>query len=533
MVRLRKFRGLIKNEYIKIFKRTSTIVMLVLIILAGIGLPALIKIIDTFESGDNYSYYTPAYEIYQQEIDGGYIFEPENDYYPVSEYIRWDKAQYIIEGNLEYSIDWRYDLLDTALYGYEEYVDYSNIEEEVYAQFYIDYGLTPDAVLTEDQEIDLEARLISKYEEANVKAYKKYKETDEFKQAIGLVLNNDLNGYYECVIAILKIKKASGSELPEVIDAQIEFYTYLRDNSIIYITDTDEEYIQSIYPDIYDERFFDASELCKAKMSIAYYEADVNNISSAEYEEALNVVALNNYLTENNITENIANSVDMMTATKITFWSAFGFSASAVGFAGVLVIVIAALSVANEFSNGTIKFLLINPVKRWKILVAKYVSVLSIGYLMIFIIYIISMLTSLICFGAGSLGDSYYTVVDGKVQETLGLVYVLKDYLIRSIEVVVMSTLAFSISSLMKSASFAIGISMFGMLSGSVVVAILSTMGLDWGRYLIFANMDITAINNCATGFAFHSIETAIAVIAVHMVIFWLIAWDSFTKREI
>ena len=222
-----------------------------------------------------------------------------------------------------------------------------------------------------------------------------------------------------------------------------------------------------------------------------------------------------------------------MTAIDLDFWSAFGMSSSAVSFVGILVIVIAALSVANEFSNGTIKFLLINPVKRWKILVAKYASVITFGYLMVIVLYIVSLIASMIFFGGSLIGESCYTIVDGKVQETLGLVYVAKDYLLSSIQVVVMSTLAFAISTLMKSASFSIGISMFGLLSGNIITTVLAGMNIDWGRYLIFANMDLTAIKNCSTGFAFHTTNTAIAVIIIHMIIFWLIAWDAFTKKEI
>ena len=55
----------------------------------------------------------------------------------------------------------------------------------------------------------------------------------------------------------------------------------------------------------------------------------------------------------------------------------------------------------------------------------------------------------------------------------------------------------------------------------------------EWARYLIFANTNLLSVAEGTTGFSHHSMTFAVSVIAVHMVIFFLIAWDGFTRKEV
>lgn len=521
MVRLRKFLNLIKNEYIKIFRRTSTTVMIALIIVAGFALPGLVKLINTIDSDSGYYDTAVLYEEYANET----LPERTEEYYAGDVLKEWDMHQYVIDYKIPASIDWRYQALDTYLSYYDDYADFS--ECDALAEKYKQENGEGKQFTDEQSAAVSQAR-----KKAEHLGYEALKESEEFKNILSIVESNDIVAYYNFKIDMLEEARSYPSILPAHIDAEIEFYEYLRDNKINECQDYDQFFVLEAYPEYYNANYFSALSIMEAKKVIASYEAG-KSVSASEYETAMATLTLNEYITENNIEYNVSNTVDPMTAIDLDFWSAFGMSSSAVSFVGILVIVIAALSVANEFSNGTIKFLLINPVKRWKILVAKYASVITFGYLMVIVLYIVSLIASMIFFGGSLIGESCYTIVDGKVQETLGLVYVAKDYLLSSIQVVVMSTLAFAISTLMKSASFSIGISMFGLLSGNIITTVLAGMNIDWGRYLIFANMDLTAIKNCSTGFAFHTTNTAIAVIIIHMIIFWLIAWDAFTKKEI
>ena len=96
-----------------------------------------------------------------------------------------------------------------------------------------------------------------------------------------------------------------------------------------------------------------------------------------------------------------------------------------------------------------------------------------------------------------------------------------------------MATMAFALSSLFKSSALAIGTGVFCMMGGSTLIQILSMLKQDWARYLIFANTNLASIYEGKSLFPQHSLTFALVVIAVHMVIFLLTAWDGCTKREV
>jgi ABC-2 type transport system permease protein len=174
-----------------------------------------------------------------------------------------------------------------------------------------------------------------------------------------------------------------------------------------------------------------------------------------------------------------------------------------------------------------------NPVKRWKILTSKYFTSITFGYLAMLAGFIISALSTMLFFGADHLGASFITVSGDTVKEIPGFLYVAESYLLSSVQLVVMGSLAFAISSLFRSSALAIGISVMALFSGNTITLILSQLQFDWGRYLIFSNLDISGIAEGSSMFAGQTVAGALAVIAVHMVIFLLTAWDGFNKREI
>ncbi|MGN0621884.1 MAG: ABC transporter permease [Porcipelethomonas sp.] len=256
-------------------------------------------------------------------------------------------------------------------------------------------------------------------------------------------------------------------------------------------------------------------------------------IDSAEYESLSDTVLLYQYRLDNNVEYDISENNSWGMSGKFDFWNVFCTAPGVLSFISVVIIIICGGIVSNEFSAGTIKFLLINPVKRWKILASKYFTSISFGYILIFAAYIVSMLTTMIMFGADNLSASCLSISDGAVRAVPGFLYVLIKFILGSVEMIVMATLAFAISSLARSSALAIGTSVMAYFGGSTIVMILKQLNFDWGRYLIFANL---SLSDAITGDTFYSGQTAafsLTVIAVHMVIFLLTAWDGFTRREV
>ncbi len=251
-------------------------------------------------------------------------------------------------------------------------------------------------------------------------------------------------------------------------------------------------------------------------------------VSEETYEEALNQAAVSEYRLEHEI----ENYIDENGSTESPYWTAFLEEAMLITVVSVIMIVLAGGCVANEFSNGTIKFLLVNPVTRRKIIVSKYLTMVLLSVLMILGVFAAAALVNIPFFGA-DFQVPCLTAANGEVVVGSGFLYALKDYLLEGVSLLAMMTMAFMISSMMRSSALAIGIGVTALMGGSMVVALLTQLGCDWGRFLIFANMNLSQTASGNTMFPNQTLGFSVGVLAVHMVIFLITAYDGFTRREV
>ena len=221
------------------------------------------------------------------------------------------------------------------------------------------------------------------------------------------------------------------------------------------------------------------------------------------------------------------------TGKRSLFWESFAASHTYIIGVGALVIIIAGLIVASEFSSGTIKFLLVSPVKRWKIVTSKYIVVLLLSLTLTLLMYVSSIAASLSVFGSFGFDDVIVRVENGKAWGVSPFLNVLSGYGWAFIEVVVVATMAFALSALMRSTAVSIGVGLLAYLSGTALVELFSSMGIDFGRYILFANLDLPAIMSRMSIFPNQTLEEAIINIVAHMAVFLLTAWDGFVRREI
>ena len=249
------------------------------------------------------------------------------------------------------------------------------------------------------------------------------------------------------------------------------------------------------------------------------------------------LVAIGKYQLENedyvNTSSKGGSLLNIDPTEKFDFWDVFFKTPYIVTLIGVVMVVVAGASVAGEFSQGTIKFLLINPVKRGKILTAKYISVLSLGILMVIALMVINIPMVGIFFGFDTIGAPYLTLKDGEVIRQSSFIYLFKTYALASVEIIVTTTLSFMISSLLRSTALAIVAGFVVRSIGSTIIAVMAFLKMDWGRYLIFANTDLLSIQNGESSFQEHTVTFALIVVAVHLVVFLLTAWDGFTRRSV
>lgn len=450
MDRLGKFFSLVHNEYVKVFKKTSTKIMLVLVLLGAFAFSGFIYLINS-ESG---SYNEMNTDAFKNEIE--------------------DRIS---------------ELKETKPKGYKTNIEISN------------YILDNDISYGSWEAIALSSIL----DDESI--------TDSDKEKIlQFVKDKDDKGY-------CKFMSENATD-----EAEKWAYKYRADNNIGL---TDEYNNQN--------RLIDSIFSHKIAMSTMSENSD-------SYQEEKDAETVELYQLENKVYINTADYTSVLgmsnsdmddDSDSSSFWKGFMNTPSLVSFIGVLMIVIAGGSVAAEFSQGTIKFLLINPVKRWKILMSKYFTCISIGYIMIILTYIISIPAIGIINGFGDMSAPYLFVKSGEVHQMSSFLYVARQYLVNSIEVVVIATMAFAISSLVRSSALAIGISVFAMFAGNTITAILSQLNQDWARYLIFSNVDLLGISQGDSLFPQQTLGFAICVIVAHMAVFILTAWDGFTKKSV
>lgn len=195
-------------------------------------------------------------------------------------------------------------------------------------------------------------------------------------------------------------------------------------------------------------------------------------------------------------------------------------------------IITAASIVSNEFKWGTIKLLLIRPISRWKILLSKYVSVFIFVALLVGVLFVSSMLVGTIFFGINGLSPSIVTQsATGFMEQNLPL-GILQDYGFGLVSVILMSSLAFMVSTLFRSSAMAIGLSIFLLMAGGGIVMFLSRY--EWAKFVLFANTNLEQyVNGNTPMLEGMTLGFSITVLIVYLVIFIAVAFTTFQKRDV
>ena len=197
----------------------------------------------------------------------------------------------------------------------------------------------------------------------------------------------------------------------------------------------------------------------------------------------------------------------------------------------LLTIIIAAGIVANEFRWGTIKSLLIRPVSRAKVLASKYITVLIFAVIALLFVLIISWITGAILFGLDSFNAKMIDFTGGEPKSVSVVSEIVSGYGYSLVNLLMMATFAFMISAVFRNSSLAIGIAIFLMFSGNLIVQQFSQY--DWAKYILFAN---TNLQQYATGnitIEGMTLTFSIIVLLVYYALFMALSWSVFTKRDV
>ena len=233
-------------------------------------------------------------------------------------------------------------------------------------------------------------------------------------------------------------------------------------------------------------------------------------------------MALNNYRIEHDISPNEDYSI----------WGFVTDAAQSIEFVGLFTIIIAAGIVASEFNWGTIKLLLIRPIKRGRILLSKYITVLLFGLFILTLLFVYSAGLGAILFGMPESSVPYLNYYDGKITEQSMFVHLVIYYGLKSINMVMLATMAFMISAAFRNSSLAIGLSLFLFFMGGQVTHLIA-MKYDWAKYILFANTDLLQYFEGSPMVSGMTISFSVLILVLYFLLFQFIAFYVFKKRDV
>ncbi|KNY30327.1 ABC transporter permease [Pseudobacteroides cellulosolvens] len=188
--------------------------------------------------------------------------------------------------------------------------------------------------------------------------------------------------------------------------------------------------------------------------------------------------------------------------------------------------------VANEYSQGTIRQLLVKPIKRWKIFIAKYLSAVLVSMVLTMILFIVSLALGFILFQKNS--NSIYDVVlvNGNIVERNMLSHILAVAFSKLFSISIISALAFFISTIVRTTGLAIIASLGIYFAGFVGGIILNKYPLY--KFFITPNLDLHRyLPGESLPYAGATFTFSIVVCIVYLMAFLASGLIVFNKRDV
>lgn len=232
------------------------------------------------------------------------------------------------------------------------------------------------------------------------------------------------------------------------------------------------------------------------------------------------------------------------------------FTVSAAKFVlAVLLIMIAGATISQEIATGSIKSLIIAPVRRWKIFVSKWMVILTIFLLGLVTISVLSDLFTVAVCGSGSISD--YTYVGSQGIRTIPFfIYNILSLIVDSVDILFVIVVALMLSSLLRNTALSVALSVglystIGLYNAMISNTDVSQLPRNFVVDLVpFSNFNLVSDLFPYRIYSIPAMETAELVMqsqkiprpgllfsSIYLILvlscFWLIAMDSFTRRDI
>ena len=205
-------------------------------------------------------------------------------------------------------------------------------------------------------------------------------------------------------------------------------------------------------------------------------------------------------------------------------------------FAIAIIIMIAGTIMSEEFNKGTIKLLLVKPYSRTKILLSKFITVMLMIIFVVLIMGIMQLLVGGVVFGFDSLSEPVvaYNFNTNSLQEINVFVYFLTQFLAQLPIFILLATLAFALGTIFTNSALAITISLLGYIAANIINQLAISYNIKFLEYFVTMNWDLSQylfgnLPNMEGMTMTFSIITCIAYFLIMIISTWII----FKKKNI
>lgn len=202
----------------------------------------------------------------------------------------------------------------------------------------------------------------------------------------------------------------------------------------------------------------------------------------------------------------------------------------------MVVVIVAGVSISEEFNKGTVKLLLVRPYSRTKILISKLIAVFITMLITTATILLLQFIIGGIVYGFGTymmnvvqFDFTANSIVTLNIFAYLGLIFICKLPIF-----ILIGTLAFALSTLFLNSPLAVALPILGYMGSDVINMIAISYKWDWVKYFVTPNWDLSQYLFGGTPmFSGISIEFSITICAIYFVIMLVASIVSFKKRNI
>lgn len=477
---------LIKNELIKIFSKKSMIVIGVIILVIIIGFNVLNKVSQNVSN--SYSAYSESYIQYLDEELSNLDPNKPSD---INKYVETKSQKDVATLAKDYKeTSWQAEVIGTVI---------SPIIEEMNNYEYIDKN---NEALTASKTKYDEMLIALKNEDWKYFANKELENINtQIEDLNTLIAQDSENEDLKTQLKSLELQK-------EVVNLRL-------DKNINYGSDNYKSIAVQNYR-MYMGNYIQSSQ--------------GKNLTDEEKSE------INGYLEKANLYKyDLYNDTEYQnTATaNYTFQNSIG---TYIAIIVMVVVIVAGVSISEEFNKGTVKLLLVRPYSRTKILISKLIAVFITMLITTVAILLLQFIIGGIVYGFGTymmnvvqFDFTNNSIVTLNIFAYLGLIFVCKLPIF-----ILIGTLAFALSTLFLNSPLAVALPILGYMGSDVINMIAISYKWDWVKYFVTPNWDLSQYLFGGTPmFSGISIEFSITICAIYFVIMLVASIVSFKKRNI